>query len=299
MRPECRPKRPEHEIAQIAAAQLGAVSHAQLVALGLGERAVGRALEAGRLHAVHHGVYCVGHPWLSRQGSEIAALLAVGDEAALSHRTAAARLELRRAQVGPIDVSSLVRGRRPQAGIVVHRPRTLRAADIVVVEGLRCTDASRTIADLAAVIGARDVARVLRQAERLGELDAAGIRRHLGPGRRGSRTLGRLLAGYEEGLTLRSELEELFLELVLAAGLPTPVVNALVDGYEVDFLWPRQRLIVETDGYATHAGRDAFEEDRRRDAALLTSGHRVLRLTWRQVTRERAATIRTLRSLLV
>ena len=285
-------------IGALATRQTGAISHRQLVDAGLGEGAIRHRIAVGRLHPVHQGVYAVGHAALSARGWAWAALLATGPGAVLSHRSAAAVWGLRPAPDTFVEVTSVARSRRPRSGIRLHRPHVLLPQDVAERDGLPCTSVSRTIADVAAVIDPRGQARVLRRAERLEVLDVAGIEPHLRPGRRGSASLRRLLLEYREDLVVRSELEERFLELVCAARLPAPRVNVALTGLEVDFLWPEQRVVVETDGFAYHGGRQAFEADRVRDAALLTSGYRVLRLTWRQVTRERRATTATLRALL-
>jgi very-short-patch-repair endonuclease len=84
----------------------------------------------------------------------------------------------------------------------------------------------------------------------------------------------------------RSDAERLMLSLMRRGRLPAPQVNARVHGFEVDFLWPDQRLIVEVDGFAYHGDRDAFERDRDRDAALVAAGYRVIRVTWRKLVKE-------------
>jgi very-short-patch-repair endonuclease len=145
------------------------------------------------------------------------------------------------------------------------------------------------------------VERALERAELLRLLDMAALNDVLAraTGRLGAGVLRAALAHYApEQAPARSELERRFLSLVRRAGLPRPVVNTLVAGYEVDFHWPAQRLVVETDGAATHLTRRAFERDRRRDAALQLAGQRVVRFTWRHVTGEPEAVEATLRALL-
>jgi very-short-patch-repair endonuclease len=108
-----------------------------------------------------------------------------------------------------------------------------------------------------------------------------------------------VLAERRELLETRSELERQFVELCREANLPLPALNTAVAGHEVDALWPRQRLIVELDGYAFHRTRAAFERDRTRDSELQLAGYRVLRITSRRLDCERAAVARAVRSLLV
>jgi hypothetical protein len=158
-----------------------------------------------------------------------------------------------------------------------------------VVEGVPCTSIARTLVDLAAVITARQLERALERALILrvfngAALDAALSRAN---GRAGVGILRRLLADLSDTPdNVRNELERLFLALVRDVGLPEPVVNGLVCGHEVDFHWPAQRLIVETDGRETHDTPLAFERDRRRDLDLELAGWHVLRITWRQLKRE-------------
>jgi very-short-patch-repair endonuclease len=167
--------------------------------------------------------------------------------------------------------------------------RTLDDADVASCNRIPCTSLARTLVDLAGVVPPRVLRRALEQALILrifdrGPLDAALARSNA---RRGMGTLRRLLAefAYEPAFT-RSELERAFLELVRRAGLPSPVVNAFITGHEVDFHWPAHRLVVETDGGATHANAFAFERDRQRDLDLELEGWHVLRISWRQVIQE-------------
>jgi hypothetical protein len=171
----------------------------------------------------------------------------------------------------------------------VHEAHTLdRLGDVVrQPDGLPVTSVARTLVDLAGVLTAHQLERTCHRAEVLRRSDAAHVDRLLATTRRrGARNLRAALATLTrvDPAITRSELEERFLALVAEAGLPRPVVNAQVAGHEVDFVWPRQRLVVETDGAATHLTPTAFEEDRRRDAALQVAGFRVVRFTWRQIT---------------
>lgn len=158
--------------------------------------------------------------------------------------------------------------------------------DIVTRHGIPCASVARTLLDLAAVGSTRILDRALEQAQILRLYDHRAIEAVLARanGRGGAAALRRRVQDLaDEPAPTRSELERRFLELVRCAGLPLPVVNGLVCGYEVDFHWPRQRLVVETDGRWVHGTQVAFERDRRRDLDLELAGWRVLRLTWRQV----------------
>jgi very-short-patch-repair endonuclease len=280
------------------------VSRAQLEALGLERGAIRARLERARLHPLHRGVYAVGHARMTAQGRSWAAVLACGglEAAVLSHRSlgravgAAARLG--RAGRGHDAAPQRVDGRDPG-----HRSRTLDPLVDVVrhSDGLPVTTVTRTLIDLADVVGPQRLRRAVHRAEVLRMLDAGALRAGLDrlPGRR-TRALGAILADLatrEPDLT-RSELEERFLALVERFRLPRPRVNARVAGLEVDFLWPAERLVAEADGAAAHITATAFERDRARDAALAVAGLRVVRFTWRRVVAEPAAVARTLRALL-
>jgi very-short-patch-repair endonuclease len=292
-------------VAELAHRQHGVVSGAQLRALGLGRGGVQRGLEARRLHPVHRGVYAVGHRRLTSRGWMWAAILACGgpDLAVVSHRSAASLWDLLPTPVGAVEVTALRRS-IAKPGVQVHRSRTLDAKADVSRHGggLPVTAVTRTLIDLADVLAPRRLRKAVERAEILRLLDAGGLRARLDalPGRR-TRTLTAILAELatrEPDLT-RSDLEELFLALVDRLGLPRPRVNVVVAGLEVDFLWPTERLIVETDGAATHLRPTAFEEDRRRDAALAVGGYRVVRFTWRRVVHEPEKVGATLRALLL
>jgi len=285
----------EPGVAALAARQHGVVSVPQLLALGIGHEAVKWRARQGRLHRVHRGVYAVGHARLTLRGRWWAAVLACGGpgSAVLSHRSAAALWDLLPAPGTPPEVTTLRRSASTPA-VRVHRSATLRDGDVTEDDGLPVTTASRTLADLAAVLSPHQLGRVCQRAEHLRLLDAAPL-----SGRR-SRALRAALAelAHHDPQVTRSELEERFLALLGAAGLPRPAVNATVAGLEVDVLWPAHRLVVELDGAATHLTPTAFEEDRRRDAALQAAGYRVVRFTWRRVAREPRAVAAALHALL-
>jgi Transcriptional regulator, AbiEi antitoxin/Protein of unknown function (DUF559) len=279
----------DRELAGLAATQHGVVSRRQLLAAGLSADAIGRRTAAGRLHPVHAGVYAVGHPLLSRHGRWMAAVLACGERAWLSYRSAAALWDLRSVASGPIDVTIPLGGSRRRSGVAVHVTRSLEPDEITTRDGIPCTTPERTLLDLAAVATKRELARSLEQSLVLRIFDRASLDAILGrtTGRRGTGRLRRLVAALaDEPPFVRSELERRFLELVAGAGLPAPVVNGLVAGHEVDFHWPAERFVVETDGRATHAHALAFERDRRRDLDLELAGLHVVRTTWHQVVHE-------------
>lgn len=273
-------------IARMAARQHGVVTRAQLIAVGILPSGISDRVSAGRLHRIHRGVYAVGHPNLCNEGRWIAAVLACGEGAVLSHRSAAElwrMLPVRQAnpngREGPAAVDVTVPGaggRRRRAGIRLHRSLTLSPADVTRRAAIPVTTPARTLADLRRVVPSHRFAAALRQAEYL--------RLPTGDRVTPDRT--------------RSELETRFLALCRRHRLPRPEVNVRVDRFRVDFLWRQERLIVELDGWESHRTRSAFEEDRARDARLALLGFEVVRFTWRQVEDHAALAAETVRRLL-
>jgi very-short-patch-repair endonuclease len=293
-----RPEAIDRSMADVAARQHGVVGLDQLLALGLSARAVSHRVAAGRLHRVHQGVFAVGHPALDHRGRWLAAVLACGDGAALSHASAAQARALLPGVDTVIHVAVPRPGaRRPGAPVRVHRLATLRPADVERLGALSVTTVARTLLDLAATERPRRVARAVEAAEARGE-DFAAVHALLADraGQPGTAVLARLVAAPPEGT--ESVLEERLLDLVVGAGLPRPRVNALVGADRVDLLWERERLVVEADGRTHHATRRGFGEDRRRDARLHVGGFTVVRFTWADVVHDPAYVVATVRALL-
>jgi REase_MTES_1575 len=233
------------------------------------------------------------------EGRWLAAVLACGDRAVLSRRSAAALWGLRPSDA--IEVTVLGRSRHRRRGIVVHSSRDLPAGDRTTRRAIPVTTVPRTLVDLAGVVNKRDLERTLEEAERLRLLDLAALRRILerGSRRQGTPLVREILGDALPGAAAtRSELERRFLVLCRRAGLPLPAVNVTVAGFEVDAAWPEARLVVELDGHAYHRTRAAFERDRARDTALQLAGFRVLRVTHRRLEQEPAAVLNAVRSLL-
>jgi hypothetical protein len=304
----CPPQRMEPpldvRIRSLAERQHGVVSLPQLQFLGLSARAVRDRVAAGRLTRIHRGVYAVGHARLTLRGHWMAAVLAYGPHAALSHRSAAALHGIRPDNRPKTDVTLPSRSARSRPGIDVHASMTLTEADLTNVYGIPCTSLARTLLDLAEVIDRQGLERALDQAEvlRIFHLRALEDVLARAAGRRGAGVLRDVLAKYDGPTLTEKELEERFLAFCRAAGLPKPGVNVWItlDGgvaYKADFIWREARLIVETDGWGTHGTRRAFEEDRRRDRRLSLTGWTVVRFTWRDVEREPAEVTETLAGL--
>ncbi len=289
-----REERVGHRVAALGARQEGVVGRAQLLALDLSSSAIGRLVAAGRLLRVHRGVYAVGHVRTDLRSRCWAAVLACGPGAALSHRTAAALWDLPGGAGGTVEVSVPVAGgRRARSGVCVHRTAALTPAQVTAVDGLPVTRVERTLLDLALVVTPRVLGLAVEAAEHRGLFDHARLPDDGSPGS------ARVRAALAEPATReRSWLERRFLALCRRAGLPAPLVNARVEGLEVDVHWPAARVVVETDGGQHHRTRRAFEEDRRRDAHLVAAGWRVLRFTHDQVVRDERHVVSTLRRVL-
>jgi very-short-patch-repair endonuclease len=277
----------DRTIAALAAAQRGVVSREQLLAGGISDNAIKHRIRAGRLHAMHRGVYLVGHSVPASGALEMAALLGCGKRSVLSHTTAARlwRLIPVPAANAPIDVTLVAHHAGARPGLRVHRIQSLTRREVRTLDGLRVTAPARTLLDLAAVSLPAALERAIAEALARNLVRKRDIEDQLArnPGRLGAPAL-RTAAGLEAGPALtRSEAERRMLALLRAAGLPPPLVNARVGGFEVDFLWREQRLLVEVDGFRFHSSRASFERDRHRDTALAAIGYTVVRVTWRQL----------------
>ena len=291
-------------LADLAARQHGRVALWQLEELGLKRSAVTRRAARGRLHRVHRGVYAVGHPVETPESGYMSAVLACGDDAVLSHRSAAAVWGFRPNSRTRVDVTvSNGRGRH-LAGIDAHCSRTLSPADTTAVRNIPCTCVARTLLDLAEIVGRRSLERAVEAAERLRIFDGRQLRDVLerANGRRGSPVLEAILTAYEEPPLTQRELERRFFDLCERAGIERPKAQVRIelpggDTVFVDFLWPDSRLIVETDGRETHGTAQAFERDRRRDRRLMLLGYRVARFTWRDIERRPDEVVRTVTAL--
>ena len=292
-------------IAGLAERQHGVVALWQLAELGLNVRLIDKRIAAGRLHSIHQGVYAVGHRLLSADGHRMAAVIACGPRAVLSHRSAAALWGLRRDGRNRIDVTAPGRRGRMPVGIDAHRDGFLRPADRTEHRGIPCTTVARTLLDLAAVVSPRELRNAVTQAEVERVFDLAAVRELLGRSRRrrGVARLRRAIAEHDaRDERTRGELERRFLALCRRAGVPLPEVNVpLTVGatqLEADFLWRTTRLIVEADDRHSHLTITAFEKDRRRDQRLRLAGWEVIRCTWRQVLDDPEELAQALRALL-
>lgn len=293
----------DRRIAALAGRQHGVVSRQQLLALAISPTMIRLRLARGRLHRIHPGVYAVGHEALSRDGRLLAAVLACGRRAALSHRTAAAVWGFGAFGRSKIDVTvRSTAGRSGPSEVRLRRSGTLAPEDVTTETGLPVTTPARTLLDLAAILDGPRLESAVRRADELQLFDLAAVDALLSraPRQRGAGRLRRVLDdAARTGLTLTlSDLEDRFRALCDGHGLPRPAVNARVLGRRRDFVWREPRLVVEADGYAYHRGRAAFERDRARDQELVARGWRVLRFTHRQVADDPDAVAATIRGAL-
>lgn len=260
MREENAP--PEIAVARIAARQHGVLSFAQLRTAGIDKSGVLRRVRSGRLHRVHRGVYAVGHVGLSPEGRWMAAVLACGEGAALSHKSAACLWGFLTWTGGRVDVSVPTHGgRETRAGIRIHRHRSMGRGSVIGRKRIPVTTPAQTVADLRGTVPEWQWRRAIRQAE------IRGLR--LDSKMKTDRT--------------RSDLERDFLRLCRGHGLPAPEVNVKIGQWTVDFLWRRQRVVVETDYYDYHRGQVAFQDDHARDLDLRRRGFDVHRFSELQV----------------
>lgn len=267
----------------LATRQHGVVERSQLLALGVSAGSVKRWLVAGRLRELHRGVYIVGHGSLTQRARWMAAVLACGEGAALSHRSAARLHGLISWNRGRVAVSTPARRRARPPGLAVHR---IQRVEPVLVEAIPCTPVARVIVDMAAISRRRTLELVIEEAAVLEVLDMRAIQTALDTiaRPRGVRLLRAVLADHRPGTTMtRSGLEEAMLDLCRLAGLPRPLVNlhvALIDGtlVGVDFHWPVHRVVVETDSNRYHATHPKRRRDRAKDRALQLAGWIVLRV---------------------
>jgi very-short-patch-repair endonuclease len=281
------------EIAHIAAGQHGLVTLEQLRALGISTDVAYQRAAAGRLHRVYERVYAVGHPLLTPEGRWMAAVLACGGGAVLSHRSAAALWGIGDFENGRVDVTAPNRRGRHPSGIDAHRHGSMTVGDFSMVRRIPCTTVERTLLDLAGVIPVWQLRKALAEAEVLRILDLSALRALLrrSRGRRGVARLRLVLDElHPETRRTRSELERMFLRMCRKGGLPTPEVNVSlhVSGrrLEPDFLWRDAGLIVEADSRRFHDTDSAFQRDRWREQLLQLAGWRVSRCTWEQLERE-------------
>jgi very-short-patch-repair endonuclease len=272
-----------------------------LQTLGMSMSAVSRRTSEGRLTRLHHEVYLVGPPPPSRHGRWLAAVIALGDRAVLSHRSAACLWEIADRDPTRVDVTVSGTKRASRIGISLHSTRSFHPDDVAAIDGIPATSIERTLIDLAEVARPLDVRRAYERAEQRQLIDHRKLRELAARsnGRRGLKLLLPLLQ-YDPTAAAEawSELERLFHDLMHSSGLPPCQRNVEVEGFVVDAYWPEARLVVELQSFEHHARRFQFDEDHLKRARLMAARHRVLPVTHHQVTEGADELVATIAALL-
>lgn len=278
----------------LAASQHGVVTRAQLLALGLSTDAIKHRLRRGRLHPVRRGVYAVGRAEVTAHGALMAAVLACGSGAVLSHTAAGALWAITSHAPRAVEVSVPAASSRRCLGVVVHR-RRLAATDITRCHAIPVTIPVQTLIDLAGRMGRDEVEAAVNEADKRGLVDPERLREALG-GRAGQTGVAALRAILDRRTFTLTDtvLERRFLPLARRAGLPRPETQRWVNGFRVDFYWPELGLVVETDGLRYHRTPMQQAKDRVRDQMHTAAGLTPLRFTRAQVAFEPAHVQRTL-----
>jgi very-short-patch-repair endonuclease len=282
----------EKVVAALAGRQRTIATHAQLVELGCSRRVIAHWVNRGRLRSVFHGVYSLVGGELPPLALEQAALLACGQRAFLSHHTAAFVWGLRKAHPIEVEVTVVGRDRRPK-GIRVHRVREVDRRELRHPEGLWVSSPARAVLEIAATLSPDEVAKAIDAGLGSDVLKRGEVEKVLERHRpcRGSGVLAAVLAG-GAGIT-RSQAERAFLKLIRDAGLPEPEANQPFGRWELDFIWRKERLVVEIDGYRFHRGPGSFHRDHEKDLAVRAAGLEMLRFTRDHVVRRPALVLAT------
>lgn len=255
----------------------------------MAERTIERWLANGRLHAVHQEVFAVGYLRLDRHGYWWAGLLAYGDGALLSHRSAAMRWGLARQRGSLVEVTAPAgrQGVERRKWLWIHRGR-LHLEDYDERDGIPVTTVARTLFDYAEVEPFGRLEQAWEEADRLKLLQLREVELvcERGYGRRALKPIRRLLAAARTPAEGRSPLEQRFHDFCREHRLLEPARNVHVLGREVDGLWPEAKLVVELDSWEHHGHRAAFERDRAREPKFLIAGYRTIRITHRRLDRE-------------
>lgn len=285
------------EVWRLARSQHWVITRAQLLELGLGSEAIRHRLRTGRLRPVMRGVYAVGRLAIDSHGRWMAAVLACGPHALLSHHSAAALMGIRPEMPGPIDVVVPDHVARRRPGIRVHRRAAGDSPNGApgrwptsgFFDEIPVTGPVSTLVDLAMCISRAELEAAINEADHRDLIDPESLREALDsiPARSGVARLRRLLDRDTFVLT-DTRLEQLFLPLAHAAGLPLPQTQVWLNEYRVDFFWPALRLVVEADSLRYHRTPAKQAADNRRDQAHIAAGLMPLRFTHWQVRYEPA-----------
>jgi very-short-patch-repair endonuclease len=276
--------------------QHGVVARRQLIEMGLSPKAIKWRVREGRLHPVQRGVYAVGRPELTQEGRWMAAVLACGPNACLSHHSAAAHWKIRPARPGPIQVSLDAAVVRRPRGVEVHRSRRLER-DVTSRRGIPLTTPTRTLLDLATTLSANQLEAAVNEADVLDLIDPEALRGDLErrKGQPGVRPLREFLDRHTYRMA-ESELERRFLRLVRRSGLPLPDTQVQIAG-RTDFHWPELGLVVETDGWRYHRTPSRQARDNRRMQQHALAGRTAVRVSHYEIRFEERRVEATLAAL--
>jgi very-short-patch-repair endonuclease len=255
-----------------------------LITLGFTPEAIRHQLRSRRLFALWHSVYAIGRPEVTRHGEFMAATLACGPDAVISHHSAAELWRMGLPEPEAIHVSVLAGFHRRHRGIVVHRRVALGPEDVTVCDGIPVTSPTCTLIDLAPSSTRAELERAINESDKHDLVIPERLRTELEsvPGRAGVKKL-RVLLDERTFVLTDSELERRFMPIAVRAELPRPQTQCWVNGYRVDFYWPALRLVVETDGLRYHRTPAQQARDRERDQAHVAAGLTVLRFTHGQI----------------
>ena len=273
---------------RLVRAQHGVVARRQLLALGFTPDGIKHRLNTGRLHRVGHGVYSVGRSELSREGRWMAAVLACGKGAFLTHMSAGALYGICEERPGRIEVGvPRPHGRSPD-GLRLRRRPSVPSQDVGALHGIPVTSPVCTMIDLATEQGPKYLLRSINEADKLEVVNVESLRSAL-DGYRGVPGAKRLVTLLDKDtfVLTREELERLFLPIAREVGLSLPLTGEILNGFEVDFYWPELRLVIETDGLRYHRTPSAQARDLERDQAHTAAGFTRLRFSHWQVKHER------------
>ena len=285
--------RPDSEAAAIARGQQGNATRAQLRAAGWSDDQVDYRIARDRLHRLHRATFLVGHEVPPERAQFWAAVIAMGDDGALSHGSALEDYGALEPQGSPVHVTVIGRCRRSRDGIRVHRTTRIDARDVGTKDGLRITSPARAALDYAEYATPSQVGHAINQLQVLGLATAQDLHDVIArtPGRRGTKKLKAVLLRHEGPVRFRSGGERIVLATLRRARLPQPEVNATVGIDEVDFVYRSPKVAIEFDGAAAHGTPQAVHNDRRKDARLRALGYEVLRYSWWQIEDDTEAVV--------
>jgi very-short-patch-repair endonuclease len=286
-----------NDVFGLAEANYGVVSRAQCLASGLTVAQTENLLRTQRLKPLLPSVYRVaGAPVTGRQRA-YAATLWLGEDSAISLLTGGALLRLDGCKTRDLHASvERDNRRRSNRDVIIHRVATLPSVDRVVVDGIRCTSATRTIIDLAAELESESLEVAFESARRMGLTSPQFLAKRFadlsGRGFAGTRALRELLSHQRPGeRSLQYRLEVKMARLLRASKLPVFERQFPLGKFRIDFARPELRLGVECEGFEYHGSRLQWKQDKKRTAWIEAQGWRLLFVSWDDVMIEPQQTL--------